>query len=58
MKRAVILASLVIFACSSVFLLCSCAKKQVVAEEKEITAPPNTLPELEMAKKAHEDEKE
>lgn len=58
MKRAVILASLVIFACSSVFLLCSCAKKQVVAEEKEITAPPNALPELEMAKKANEDEKE
>ncbi len=58
MKRAAILTSLVIFACSSVFLLCSCAKKQVVAEEKEITAPPKALPELEMAKKAHEDEKE
>jgi len=51
MKRAVILASLVIFACSSVFLLCSCAKKQVVAEEKEITAPPK-----EEAAKVEEEE--
>jgi len=40
MKRNLIFAIVVVFACSSVFLLCSCAKKQVVAEDKEITAPP------------------
>ena len=39
MNRDIILASLMVLACSSVFLLCSCAKKQVVTGEKEIIAP-------------------
>jgi len=40
MKRHLAIATMVVFACSSIFLLSSCAKKQVVVEEKEITAPP------------------
>ena len=40
MKRNVITATLVIFACSSIFLVCSCAKKKLVTEERVITAPP------------------
>jgi peptidoglycan-associated lipoprotein len=47
MKRNLLLiATLVFFACSSVFLLSSCAKKEIVAEEKEITAPAG--PEVEI----------
>jgi peptidoglycan-associated lipoprotein len=38
MKRNLVVATLVVFAFSSVFLLSSCAKKQVVSEE-EIKAP-------------------
>jgi peptidoglycan-associated lipoprotein len=40
MKKNLIIATLVVFACSSVFLLSSCAKKQVVGEEKVVTAAP------------------
>jgi peptidoglycan-associated lipoprotein len=47
MKRNLIILTLLVFACSSVFLLSSCAKKQVVAEEEEITAPAE--PEVEIA---------
>ena len=70
MKRNLLIATLVVFGCSSIFLLSSCAKKQVVAEEKEITAPPEEvakveeekariekLKELEMAKKKEAEEK-
>jgi peptidoglycan-associated lipoprotein len=43
MKRNLIIAVLVVFAFSSVFLLSSCAKKQVVTEEKEVKAPPKEV---------------
>ena len=39
MKRSLVIAALVVFAFSSVFLLSSCAKKQVITEEKEMKAP-------------------
>jgi peptidoglycan-associated lipoprotein len=39
MKRSLVIAALVFFAFSSVFLLSSCAKKQVITEEKEMKAP-------------------
>ena len=39
MKRNLVVAILVAFAVSSIFLLSSCAKKQVITEEKEIKAP-------------------
>ena len=50
MKRNLIIATLVVFACSSVFLLSSCAKKQVVSEEKEITAPRKVVVKVEEEK--------
>jgi len=65
MKRNLIIATLVVFACSSVFLLCSCAKKQVVTEDKEITAPPKEEvakveekkpPAVEVAREVKEEE--
>lgn len=46
MKKSLLIATLVVFACSSMFLLSSCAKREVVAEEEEITAPPE--PEVEI----------
>jgi len=65
MKRNLIIATMVVFAVSSIFLLCSCAKKQVVAEEEEITAPPvgpevviveeEELPAVEVAKEVEEE---
>ena len=39
MKRSLVIAALVVFAFSSIFLLSSCAKKQVITEEKEMKAP-------------------
>jgi len=39
MKRNLVIAALVVFAFSSVLLLSSCAKKQVITEEKEMKAP-------------------
>ncbi len=39
MKRNLVIAVLVAFAFSSVLLLSSCAKKQVITEEKEMKAP-------------------
>jgi len=64
MKKNLIIATLVVFACSSVFLLSSCAKKQVVSEEKEITAPRKVVvkveeekpPAVEVAKEVKEEE--
>ena len=64
MKRNLIIATLVVFACSFVFLLSSCAKKQVVSEEKEITAPRKVVvrveeekpPAVEVAKEVKEQE--
>jgi len=52
MKRNLLIATLVVFACSSIFLLSSCAKKQVVSEEKEITAPPEEVAKVEEEKPA------
>jgi len=52
MKRNLVIATLVVFACSSVLLLCSCAKKQVVVKEKEITAPPKEVVKVEEEKPA------
>ena len=46
MKRNLVILTLVVFAFSSVFLLSSCAKKQVVAEEEEITALPEEEEEV------------
>jgi len=39
MKRSLVIAALVVFAFSSVFLLTSCAKKQVITEEEAMEAP-------------------
>jgi peptidoglycan-associated lipoprotein len=39
MKRSLVIAALVVFAFSSVFLLSSCAKKQVMTEEEAMEAP-------------------
>ena len=49
MKRNLIIAALVAFAFSSIFLLSSCAKKQVLTQENEIKAAltPQKLPEPE-----------
>jgi peptidoglycan-associated lipoprotein len=47
MKRNAIAATLVILACSFVFLLCSCTKKQVLTEEKAFKAPPAEVAEVE-----------
>jgi peptidoglycan-associated lipoprotein len=64
MKRNLIIAVLVVFAFSSVFLLSSCAKKQVVTEEKEVKAPPKEVAKVEKeepvvkeVKEAEEDKK-
>ena len=53
MKRNLIIMTLVVFAFSSIFLLSSCAKKQIVTGEEEITA----APEKEVAKVEPEEEK-
>ncbi|TET92859.1 MAG: peptidoglycan-associated lipoprotein Pal [Desulfobacteraceae bacterium] len=50
MKRNLIIATLVVFAFSSIFFLSSCAKKQVVTEEKEIKAPPKEVAKVEKEK--------
>ena len=39
MKRSLVVAALVVFAFSSVFLLSSCAKKQIITEEEAKEAP-------------------
>ena len=60
MKRNVITATLVIFACSSIFLMSSCAKKKLVTQESVITAPPAEVATAEkettVAKRAQQQE--
>jgi len=58
MKRNLIIAVLVVFAFSSVFLLSSCAKKQVVTEEKQVKAPPREVAKVEKEKPAVKEAKE
>jgi len=58
MKRNLIIAVLVVFAFSSVFLLSSCAKKQVVTEEKQVKAPPKEVAKVEEEKPAAKEVKE
>ena len=47
MKRNAIIVTLFIFACSSIFLMPSCAKKKLVTEESVITARPTEGAEAE-----------
>ncbi len=58
MKRNLIIAALVVFAFSSIFLLSSCAKKQVVTEEKEVKAPPKEVAKVEKEKPVVKEVKE
>jgi peptidoglycan-associated lipoprotein len=58
MKKNLIIAVLVVFAFSSVFLLSSCAKKQVVTEEKQVKAPPKEVAKVEKEKPAVKEVKE
>lgn len=50
MKRNLVIATLVVFAFSSVFLLTSCAKKQLITEEEEMKAPPKEVAKVEEEK--------
>lgn len=50
MKRNLIITTVVLFACSSVFLLFSCAKKPLITEEKEIEAPSREVVKVEEEK--------
>lgn len=52
MKRNLVIATLLVFAFSSVFLLSSCAKKQPITEEKEMEAPPKEVAKVEEEKPA------
>lgn len=52
MKRNLVIATLLVFAFSSVFLLSSCAKKQLITEEKEMEAPPKEVAKVEEEKPA------
>ena len=47
MKRIAVNVTLVIFACSSIFLMPSCAKKKLVTEESVITARPTEAAKAE-----------
>ncbi len=58
MKRNLMFSVLVAFVFASVFCLSSCAKKQVVEEEKEVKAPPKKEAEAEGKKELAEREKE
>jgi peptidoglycan-associated lipoprotein len=58
MKRNLVIAVLVVFAFSSVFLLSSCAKKQVMTEEKEMKAPAKVEEEKPVAAAKEEVAKE
>ena len=58
MKRNLIISVLVVFAFSSVFLLSSCAKKQVVTEEKQVKAPPKEIAKVEKEKPVVKEAKE
>lgn len=52
MKRNLVVATLVVFAFSSIFLLSSCAKKQVVTEEMAVEAPAPEVVKAEEEKPA------
>ncbi|MBW1714593.1 MAG: peptidoglycan-associated lipoprotein Pal [Deltaproteobacteria bacterium] len=52
MKRNLVVATLVVFAFSSILLLSSCAKKQVITEEKEMEAPAPEVAKVEEEKPA------
>jgi len=58
MKRNLIMAVVVVFAFSSVFLMSSCAKKQVLTEEKQVTAPPKEVAKVEKEAPAAKEVKE
>lgn len=58
MKRNLTIAVLVVFAFSFVFLLSSCAKKQVITEEKQVKAPPKEVAKVEKEKPAVKEVKE
>ena len=58
MKRNLIIAVLVAFAFSSIFLLSSCAKKQVVTEEKQVKAPAKEVAKVEKEKPTAKELKE
>ena len=47
MNRNLFIVTLLIFACSSIFLLTSCAKEQMVAEEKEANPPSKAVAKVE-----------
>jgi peptidoglycan-associated lipoprotein len=51
MKRNLVIAAVVVFAFSSVFLLSSCAKKEVIKEEEVMKAPPKVEEEKPAEKK-------
>lgn len=50
MKRNIIIVTLVVFAISSIFILSSCAKKQVVTAEEELKAVPKEEAKVEPEK--------
>jgi peptidoglycan-associated lipoprotein len=50
MKRNLVIATLVVFAFSSVFLVTSCAKKQLITEEEEMKARPKEAAKVEEEK--------
>jgi peptidoglycan-associated lipoprotein len=53
MKRNLAIATVMIFVCSSIFLFASCAKKQVITEEKKMeVAPKKEVAKVEPAKPA------
>jgi peptidoglycan-associated lipoprotein len=57
MKRNLVIATLVVFACSSMFLVSSCAKKYLMEEEKEVKAAPAPAPSPKVVKREAPPEK-
>jgi peptidoglycan-associated lipoprotein len=57
MKRSLVIAALVVFAFASVFLLSSCAKKQVITEEEAVEAPAKVEEEKPVAAAKEEEAK-
>ena len=57
MKRSLVVAALVVFAFSSVFLLSSCAKKQIITEEEAMEAPAKVEEEKPVAAAKEEEAK-
>ena len=59
MNRNLFIATLLIFACLSIFLLTSCAKEQMIAEEKETKPSSKEVAKVEKEKPlVKEEEKE